>query len=126
VLLLESEREARAEAEARRREIAEVMESRSRLMRGFSHDVKNPLGAADGYAALLEEGVHGELPPAQQAVVGRIRRSIRNALALIDDLHELAARRGGAHRARLRAGGRGRRGARAGGGLPRERRREGA
>jgi signal transduction histidine kinase len=90
VMLLESEREARAEAEARRAEIAEVMESRSRLMRGFSHDVKNPLGAADGYAALLEEGVHGELPPAQQAVVGRIRRSIRNALALIDDLHELA------------------------------------
>jgi signal transduction histidine kinase len=90
VLLLESEREARAEAEARREEIAEVMESRSRLMRGFSHDVKNPLGAADGYAALLEEGIHGELPPEQRQVVGRIRRSIRNALALIEDLHELA------------------------------------
>jgi signal transduction histidine kinase len=90
VLLLESEREARADAEARRAEIAEVMESRSRLMRGFSHDVKNPLGAADGYAALLEEGIEGELTGGQRAVVGRIRRSIRNALALIDDLHELA------------------------------------
>ena len=90
VLLLESERQARTEAEARRGEIARVMESRSRLMRGFSHDVKNPLGAADGYAALLEEGVVGELAPEQRAVVGRLRRSIRNALALIDDLHEFA------------------------------------
>jgi len=25
-------------------------------MRGFSHDVKNPIGAADGDAALLSEG----------------------------------------------------------------------
>jgi signal transduction histidine kinase len=90
VLLLESEREARADAEARRRETAEVMESRSRLMRGFSHDVKNPLGAADGYAALLEEGIHGALSGEQREVVARIRRSIRNALALIEDLHELA------------------------------------
>ena len=90
VLLLASEREARAEAEARRHEIAEVLESRSRLMRGFSHDVKNPLGAADGYAALLEEGIHGELSTTQRQAVSRIRRSIRNALALIDDLHEFA------------------------------------
>jgi signal transduction histidine kinase len=90
VLLLASEREARAEAEQRRREIAEVLESRSRLMRGFSHDVKNPLGAADGYAALLEEGIHGELSASQREAVSRIRRSIRNALALIDDLHEFA------------------------------------
>ena len=90
VLLLASEREARAEAEERRREIAEVLESRSRLMRGFSHDVKNPLGAADGYAALLEEGIHGDLSAPQRQAVSRIRRSIRNALALIDDLLELA------------------------------------
>jgi signal transduction histidine kinase len=90
VLLLASEREARAEAEQRRREIAEVLESRSRLMRGFSHDVKNPLGAADGYAALLEEGIHGELTASQREAVSRIRRSLRNALALIDDLHEFA------------------------------------
>jgi signal transduction histidine kinase len=59
-------------------------------MRGFSHDVKNPIGAADGYAALLTDGVYGPLNPRQQESVARMRRSIRDALSLIDDLHELA------------------------------------
>jgi signal transduction histidine kinase len=66
------------------------MKSRERLMRGFSHDVKNPLGAADGYADLLSAGIYGELEPRQTESVQRIRRSIRRALDLIDDLHELA------------------------------------
>jgi PAS domain S-box-containing protein len=88
--LLEGEREARAEAERRREELERVTESRTRLMRGFSHDVKNPLGAADGYAQLLEEGLFGDLSPKQQDSIGRIRRSIRTALRLIHDLLELA------------------------------------
>ena len=67
-----------------------AMESRRRLLRGFTHDVKNPLGAADGFLALLAEGVRGELSPAQQESVGRARRSIRSALDLIGHLLELA------------------------------------
>jgi signal transduction histidine kinase len=75
---------------ALRRELERVMRSRQRLMRGFSHDVKNPLGAADGYAELLEDGIYGEVSPAQRATIERIRRSIHGALSLIEDLHELA------------------------------------
>jgi signal transduction histidine kinase len=82
--------EARAEAERRREALELVTESRTRLMRGFSHDVKNPLGAADGYAALLEEGIGGALTDAQRRSVERIRRSIQVSLHLIDDLLELA------------------------------------
>ena len=88
--LLESEREARADAERRREELERVTESRTRLMRGFSHDVKNPLGAADGYAALLEEEIGGELSDAQCRSVQRIRASIQVSLRLINDLLELA------------------------------------
>ncbi|MGH7638753.1 MAG: PAS domain-containing sensor histidine kinase, partial [Gemmatimonadaceae bacterium] len=88
--LLEREREARAEAERRREELERVTESRTRLMRGFSHDVKNPLGAADGYAQLLEDGIYGELPAKQVDSVKRIRRSIQRSLHLIHDLMELA------------------------------------
>jgi signal transduction histidine kinase len=62
-----------------------------RLIRGFSHDLKNPLGAADGYAELLTSGVYGALLPPQKESVERIRRSIHNAIALIDDLHVLAS-----------------------------------
>ncbi|MGH7616314.1 MAG: sensor histidine kinase [Gemmatimonadaceae bacterium] len=73
-----------------RRNLERVIASRSRLMRGFSHDVKNPIGAADGYAALLADGIYGTLNPQQQESIARMRRSIHDALSLIDDLHELA------------------------------------
>jgi signal transduction histidine kinase len=78
------------EALERRRVLERVIQSRSRLMRGFSHDVKNPIGAADGFAELLSLGVYGTLTAEQQSSIDRMRRSIRSALALIDDLHELA------------------------------------
>jgi signal transduction histidine kinase len=78
------------EAERRGDELARVMESRARLVRGFSHDVKNPLGAADGYLQLLEEGIPVALSEKQNESVGRARRSIASALKLIEDLTELA------------------------------------
>ena len=83
VRLLDEAREGRLELER-------LMRSRQRLMRGFSHDVKNPLGAADGYAELLSAGIYGELTGEQRESIQRIRRSIHRALDLIDDLHELA------------------------------------
>jgi signal transduction histidine kinase len=83
VRLLDEAREGRLELER-------LMRSRQRLMRGFSHDVKNPLGAADGYAELLSAGIYGELTAEQRESIQRIRRSIHRALDLIDDLNELA------------------------------------
>jgi len=83
VRLLDEARDGRLKLES-------LMSSRQRLMRGFSHDVKNPLGAADGYADLLSAGIYGELTAEQREKIQRIRRSIHSALDLIDDLHELA------------------------------------
>ncbi|HEX7049010.1 MAG TPA: ATP-binding protein [Longimicrobiales bacterium] len=78
------------ESEARRHELERVMESRARLVRGFSHDVKNPLGAANGFLQLLGEGAAGPLNEQQRANVDRAQRAIENALALIDDLLRVA------------------------------------
>jgi signal transduction histidine kinase len=78
------------EARDGRLKLERLMRSRQRLMRGFSHDVKNPLGAADGYAEMLSAGIYGEVTAEQREKIQRIRRSIRSALDLIDDLHELA------------------------------------
>lgn len=80
----------RQESERRRDEIERITESRARLMRGFSHDVKNPLGAADGYLQLLEDGVMGDLAEPQMSAIGKSRRSLRAALHLIEDLLELS------------------------------------
>jgi PAS domain S-box-containing protein len=67
----------------------QVIESHERLIRGFTHDVKNPLGAADGYLALLEMGVGGEMSEKQTQSVGHARRSIRTALNLISGLLDI-------------------------------------
>jgi signal transduction histidine kinase len=87
---LDEEARARAEAERRRQELEQVTESKTRLMRGFSHDVKNPIGAADGYMQLLEDKLMGPLTPQQVASIARARRSLSQALRLIEDLLELA------------------------------------
>ena len=87
---LAKEERLRAVAEQRRADLHAVSESRARLTRGFSHDVKNPLGAAEGFLALLEEGVRGELEPPQRQYVAKARRSIGSALNLIEDLLEIA------------------------------------
>jgi hypothetical protein len=89
--LLQNERDARAEAEQRRAQLERVTESKARLMRGFSHDVRNPLSVADAQAWMLEDGRRlGALSAAQRESVQRIRRAIRSSLRLIDDLVELA------------------------------------
>lgn len=75
---------------AAREELERVMESRGRLMRGFTHDVKNPLGAADGFLGLLEDEIVGPLSQKQKESIGRVRRSIGTALTLIDELVEIA------------------------------------
>lgn len=67
-----------------------AVESRERLVRGFSHDVKNPLGAADGHAQLLDDGILGDLAPRQRESVQRIRSGIGAALELIGHLIQLA------------------------------------
>jgi len=88
--LLENERSARAIAETRRSELERVTESRARLVRGFTHDVKNPLGAADGFLALLQEGVLGQVSEKQLGTIAKVRRAIGHALELIAHLLDIA------------------------------------
>lgn len=88
--LYDAARAARSEAEERAGELERMTESRTRLVRGFSHDLKNPLSAADGHAQLLESLTLGRLSVKQRQSVGSIRRAIGNALELIEALVELA------------------------------------
>ena len=78
------------ESERRRMELERVTESRARLVRGFSHDVREPLNAADGYLSLLDEGIADGLSDKQRGMVRNVRRSIHRAVSLTDDLLELA------------------------------------
>ncbi|HEX7242990.1 MAG TPA: ATP-binding protein, partial [Longimicrobiaceae bacterium] len=70
--------------------VTHATEARTRLLRGVTHDVKNPLGAADGFAQLLEMELRGTLLPEQVKWVAGVRRGIRSALAMVTDLLDLS------------------------------------
>jgi signal transduction histidine kinase len=88
-LAVEAE-QRRLELERALQESVRAQDARARLLRGVTHDVKNPLGAAKGYVELLQLGLRGELTPPQSEVVAGIRRSIDGALSIIADLLDLA------------------------------------
>jgi PAS domain S-box-containing protein len=72
-------------------DIRRLTESRASLMRGFGHDVRNALGTAHLQADMLDRGLlPGEVSAAQRQSIAVIRRSIRHALRMSDDLLELA------------------------------------
>ena len=77
-------------AERERAEVVRSTEARAALLRGVTHDVKNPLGAASGYAHLLADGVAGTLTAAQVDMVRRIQRLVDTSVRTVSDLLELA------------------------------------
>ena len=87
---LESD-EARRHAQARKAELERVTVSRAALIRGFSHDVKNPLGAAAGDLQMLGKEFLGPLNDQQKESVDRASRSVGAAVRLIEDLLDLAS-----------------------------------
>ena len=87
---LRTENRMRALADQRTRDLKEVMESRVRLLQGITHDVKNPLSAAKGYAELLQMGSPVAMLPEQAPLVAGVQRSLDGALAIVADLLDLA------------------------------------
>lgn len=77
------------EATAGRAALAAALEEKSALLRGVTHDLKNPLGAVYGYGELLADGVLGELRTEQQDVVVRMQRLVTRALGTVSDLLDL-------------------------------------
>ena len=77
-------------AAAGQRDAERAMASKSALMRGVTHDLKNPLGAARGYADLLADGTLGPVPDAQAKVVGRLRSLLTATLDTVNDLVEVS------------------------------------
>ena len=73
-----------------------AMASKSALMRGVTHDLKNPLGAARGYADLLADGELGPLPEAQTKMINRLRSLLTATLDTVNDLVELSRADAGA------------------------------
>ena len=82
-------------AELQRAQTERATRARDRLIRGMSHDLKNPLSVIDGYAELLEMGLRGPLTAEQQHTIARIRAAVRSLLATVVELVDLASAQAG-------------------------------
>ena len=70
--------------------LAEATKAKAALLRGVTHDLKNPLGAARGFTELLSAGLAGALPERSHEAVGRVHRLLGDAIDILKDLTELA------------------------------------
>src|SRR4051812_20758546 len=78
------------EADDRARKLQHSVELREALIRGVTHDIKNPLGAASGYAELLEEGIAGPLTAQQAEMIRRFKQLVVAAQHTVTELLDLA------------------------------------
>jgi signal transduction histidine kinase len=88
--MLDERDRARAEADAARRAAQDANDAKGRFVNMVSHELRTPLGAIGGYAALLEEGIHGDLNDDQRKYVARIRHNQLHLLRLVNELLDLA------------------------------------
>jgi signal transduction histidine kinase len=81
------------EAHERAGMLQRSVERQTTLIRGVTHDIKNPLGAASGYAELLADGIAGPMNEQQSEMVKRLKRLVATAQDTVTELLEVA--RGG-------------------------------
>ena len=79
----------------------EATRAKSEFLAIMSHELRTPLNAIDGYAELIEMGIPGEVTAAQRDFLGKIRKSQRHLLGLINGVLNYARiEAGGVHFAR--------------------------
>jgi PAS domain S-box-containing protein len=78
------------ELERQRLIAEEANKAKSAFLAMMSHELRTPLNAIGGYVQLLEMGIHGPVTNAQVEALGKIARSQRHLLRLINDMLNLA------------------------------------
>jgi signal transduction histidine kinase len=79
-----------AELEVRRAEAERANEAKSEFLATMSHELRTPLNAIAGYVELLDMELYGPLGGPQRDALGRVQRSQRHLLGLINDVLNFA------------------------------------
>jgi PAS domain S-box-containing protein len=77
---------ARAEAESAWHRANEANRAKSEFLAVMSHELRTPLNAIGGYVELIEMGIRGPVTPQQREDLGRIQKSQRHLLGLINEV----------------------------------------
>jgi signal transduction histidine kinase len=72
--------------EAARAEAEKSSQLKSEFLGMMSHELRTPLNAIGGYVQLIEDGIRGPTTPEQRKDLGRIRRSQKHLLSVIDNV----------------------------------------
>jgi signal transduction histidine kinase len=72
--------------EAARAEAEKSSQLKSEFLGMMSHELRTPLNAIGGYVSLIEDGIRGPTTPEQRKDLGRIRRSQKHLLSVIDNV----------------------------------------
>jgi signal transduction histidine kinase len=82
--------EVRPELESRLRASEGATNAKDRALSTLAHDIRSPLGAIDGYCAILEDGLYGPINEKQRGAVARVRMSGQHLLSLLDNVMDMA------------------------------------
>jgi phosphoserine phosphatase RsbU/P len=67
-----------------------ALNAKDRALSTLAHDVRTPLGAIDGYSALIQDELYGPINDRQREALARIRLSGRHLLSLLENVMEMA------------------------------------
>jgi signal transduction histidine kinase/FixJ family two-component response regulator len=70
--------------------LEQAMAMRSRFFASMSHELRTPINAILGYSELLRDGLYGEMSGDQEEAVGRVVRSARHLLELVNDVLDVS------------------------------------
>jgi len=71
--------------------LEDALFAKNQMLQNVSHELRTPLVSISGYTEALEEGIFGELVPAQKTALDIVRRNTDLMIQLVNDLLALQA-----------------------------------
>jgi signal transduction histidine kinase len=84
--LLAQHEKMERELETARADAERSSSLKSEFLGIMSHELRTPLNAIGGYVAIMEDGIRGPVTPEQLMDLGRIKRSQRHLLSVIENV----------------------------------------